>query len=66
VGGDNIIVILPDYGYESLIEEIASNRNLKVGVGISYKPRNAMRLATRALDMIRSGKTKGNTNILTG
>ncbi len=66
LGGDNIIVLLPDHGYESLIEEIASNRNLKVGVGISFKPRNAMKLATKALDLIRKGKVSGNINMITG
>ncbi len=66
LGGDNILVILPDHGYEALVEEIASNTSLKVGVGISFRPRTAVMLATKALDQIRSGYVENNINVLTG
>ncbi len=66
LGGDNIVVILPDEGYEDIVERIASNPLLKVGVGVSLKPRRAMELATKALDEIRLNRSEGRIRYLVG
>ncbi len=56
LGGDNIIAVLPIDSYRSFIESLPDY--VKVGVGVSIKPRKAMELATRALDEIRRDRSR--------
>ncbi len=51
LGGDNILAVLPVETYEDYLSILPDY--VKIGVGISLKPRKAMELATRALDEIR-------------
>lgn len=61
-GGDNFIAILPYGNHEVIINKLPEF--LKVGVGVSKKPREAISLATKALDTIRKGGVDRNYLIL--
>lgn len=54
LGGDNILVVLPPAQCIEVIDSISRREDLKAGVGIALKPREAMRLAALALTHIRS------------
>ena len=56
LGGDNIIAILPLNSYKEFMNSLPDY--VKIGIGISYRPRKAMELATRALDEIRRKRKK--------
>jgi GTP cyclohydrolase IIa len=61
-GGDNILCFIP---YNTL-NEFKTNFNfekMKIGIGVSKKPRGALKLATQALELIRDKKC-GNICIL--
>lgn len=52
-GGDNIICFLPLKNLEAFLEYVKIMKNIKVGIGISEKPREALKLATKALETLR-------------
>ncbi|WP_052833587.1 GTP cyclohydrolase IIa [Staphylothermus hellenicus] len=54
LGGDNMLAVVPENKLDELLELIPSY--LKAGVGLSYVPRKALLLASKALTIIRSGK----------
>lgn len=56
LGGDNIIAILPLNSYKEFVNSLPDY--VKIGIGISIKPRKAMELATKALDEIRRGRKR--------
>ncbi|OYT40456.1 MAG: GTP cyclohydrolase [Desulfurococcales archaeon ex4484_58] len=62
LGGDNLIAIIPYENLERLLNVIPSN--VKVGVGVSYYPREALRLAAQALSTIRKKETTQNYLVL--
>ena len=63
LGGDNIIAILPPGG-EKIVESIVDS-SLKAGVGVSRTPREALALATLALDTIRrEGRKQGRVMVI--
>ncbi len=64
LGGDNIIVLLPDSNYEDFATDIVNKTDVKVGIGHAKRPRKAMELAARALHMIRAGEVSGKINII--
>ena len=53
LGGDNIIVLLPDNNFMEFAEEVVGVSDVKVGIGVSRLPRRAMELSSKALHMIR-------------
>ncbi|MCE4625912.1 MAG: GTP cyclohydrolase IIa [Desulfurococcales archaeon] len=53
LGGDNIIVLLPDNDYMAFAEAVVEVSDVKVGIGVSRLPRRAMELSSKALHMIR-------------
>ncbi len=58
LGGDNILVILPDSNYEDLVVKMISTDDLKAGIAIANKAREAMKLAAEALHEIRITRNK--------
>ena len=61
LGGDNVVVVLPEESYKSFLEVIPSY--IKVGVGISRNARKALELAAKALAKIRSNNISENVII---
>ncbi len=66
LGGDNVLVVLPDEGYESIVERLLGLGELKVGVGVSVKPRRSLMLATRALTRVRHEPGAGRLQVEVG
>ncbi|AFZ70115.1 hypothetical protein Calag_0338 [Caldisphaera lagunensis DSM 15908] len=58
LGGDNILVLLPDSNYEDLVTKMISTDDLKAGIAIANKARDAMKLAAEALHEIRVTRNK--------
>ncbi|MGC8573417.1 MAG: hypothetical protein C0171_05545 [Caldisphaera sp.] len=54
LGGDNILVLLPNKNYEDLVSKMISIDDLKAGIALASKARDAMKLAAEALHEIRS------------
>ena len=54
-GGDNIICFVPYEGLEDFLNDVRA-KDFKVGVGIAPRPRDALKLAAQALDVIRHGR----------
>ncbi|MEM0027831.1 MAG: GTP cyclohydrolase IIa [Ignisphaera sp.] len=53
-GGDNIITFIPFKYVSSFLEQIEKEiDNAKIGVGIAPKPREALKLAAKALELLR-------------
>jgi GTP cyclohydrolase IIa len=57
-GGDNFICFIPCERIKVFLDDVVAD-NIKAGVGIALKPRDALRLAAQALDIIRN---KGRSN----
>ncbi|MCD6301718.1 MAG: GTP cyclohydrolase IIa [Staphylothermus sp.] len=62
LGGDNMVVILPEEKIDRFLENLPYY--LKIGIGVSSVPRKAMSLASKALTMIREGLVRKNYIIL--
>lgn len=62
LGGDNMLAIVPEENLNELLELLPSY--LKAGIGLSYVPRKALLLASKALTIIRSGKVEDRFVIL--
>lgn len=62
LGGDNLIVVLPEEKYRDFLKVIPSY--IKVGIGIAYKARKALELAAKALEEIRKNKNAKNVLVL--
>jgi len=58
LGGDNFLGFISDNAIYKVTEKIDSLEGLKVGIGISKKARNAIKLATSALDDIRKDRSE--------
>lgn len=56
-GGDNVICFVPHNRLEGFLKDLKVE-GIKVGVGLALKPRDALKLATKALEAIRTGKSK--------
>jgi Uncharacterized conserved protein len=54
-GGDNILCFIP-YNFLNGFKENFNFKNVKVGIGVSKKPKGALKLATQALELIRDGR----------
>ena len=59
LGGDNIVSIIQPMVNEDDLKPLANLINARIGVGISGSGRAAMKLATEALDMLRSRNGHG-------
>ena len=64
LGGDNVLVLLPDENYEGFASNAVDMFDVKVGIGISRAPREAMKLSSWALHKIRSGEEKNKIVIM--
>ncbi|MDP8003833.1 MAG: GTP cyclohydrolase IIa [Caldisphaera sp.] len=53
LGGDNILVLLPHDDYDDLVLKLISIDDLKAGIALAPKARDAMKLAADALHEIR-------------
>lgn len=58
LGGDNFLGFVSDNVIYKVTEKIDSLEGLKVGIGISKNARNAIKLATSALDDIRKDRSE--------
>ena len=54
LGGDNVAAITSEESLEQVVNVLTSVDGVKVGVGISEKPRDAFALAAEALTLIRN------------
>jgi GTP cyclohydrolase IIa len=54
-GGDNVICFIPHHLLSNYLSSVAID-DAKIGIGIAKKPRDALKLAAQALDLIRAGK----------
>ena len=63
LGGDNIIVLLPDGSYEEFARDAVEASDVKVGIGQAIAPRRALELAAIALHEIREGSARGKINV---
>ena len=59
LGGDNIVSIIPPTIGEEELRPLANLVNARIGVGVARSGRVAMRLATEALDTLRSRNGHG-------
>ncbi len=59
LGGDNIVSIIPPTINEDELKPLANLINARIGVGAARSGRTAMRLATEALDILRSRNDHG-------
>ncbi len=64
LGGDNIMVLMPAEGFEGLADNIAGLADVKAGIGVAPRGREASALATRALDEIRANRSLGPVRVL--
>lgn len=53
LGGDNILVLLPHKGFDDIVLKMISIDDLKAGIAVAGKAREAMKLAAEALHEIR-------------
>ena len=53
MGGDNVIAVMEPRLDEAMLEALASSLRARVGVGVASRARDAVRLATEALDGLR-------------
>ncbi|MDT7860787.1 MAG: GTP cyclohydrolase IIa [Saccharolobus sp.] len=58
LGGDNFLGFISINNIEDAVYKIEENKKLKLGIGIAYNARNAIKLATSALDEIRLNREK--------
>lgn len=65
LGGDNVIAVLPVDEAETMIGEIL-DEELKAGIGVASRAREALRLAAAALDNIRKSRVKGKRMVSLG
>jgi GTP cyclohydrolase III len=54
-GGDNVICFIPYHLLSNYLSSVTID-GAKIGIGIAKKPRDALKLAAQALDLIRTGK----------
>ena len=64
LGGDNVLVLLPDEGYQEFAEEAVKMFNVKVGIGVARLARTAMKLSSRALHDIRESRSEGYIRVI--
>ncbi|MCE4627623.1 MAG: GTP cyclohydrolase IIa [Desulfurococcales archaeon] len=64
LGGDNVLVLLPDRGYEGFAQEVVDEFNVKVGIGVARLARTAMMLSSKALHEIRESRAKSNIHVI--
>jgi GTP cyclohydrolase III len=62
-GGDNVISFMPSSTVKNFIDEIVTD-SVKIGVGVASTPREALKLASTALDIIRDHKSKNQILVL--
>jgi GTP cyclohydrolase III len=62
-GGDNFICFVPCERIEVFLNIVVTD-NIKAGVGIASKPRDALKLAAQALDIIRNKERSNRIFIL--
>ncbi|MEN3000189.1 MAG: GTP cyclohydrolase IIa [Acidilobaceae archaeon] len=53
LGGDNVLAVLPGEGYLGVTITLMKEANIKAGLGVARKARDALALAARALHEIR-------------
>lgn len=56
-GGDNIICFIPHAMVKAFIDKTKKN-GVKIGVGMAYSPRRALKLATEALEILRRKRSE--------
>ncbi|MFB6470925.1 MAG: GTP cyclohydrolase IIa [Vulcanisaeta sp. AZ3] len=59
LGGDNIVSIIPPHIREEDLQPLINLYSVRIGVGIARKGREAMKLATEALDELRNRNSRG-------
>jgi len=64
LGGDNVLVLLPDSEYEGFAWEAVEAFDVKVGIGVAVRPREAMKLSSWALHKIRAGEEQGKISVM--
>ncbi|MCS7117088.1 MAG: GTP cyclohydrolase IIa [Nitrososphaerales archaeon] len=62
-GGDNVICFIPHMYLEGFIKDVKMD-DIKIGVGIALRPRDALALATNALENIRLKSSRSRVFIL--
>jgi len=62
LGGDNVLAFLPNTESIKILMDQFSAKNVKVGIGIAYTPREAVALAAKALANLRRKKSRRYKN----